>query len=82
MLRPGEGQLSLAGHEEVAQEPGDWFVWVETVSPGVLEPQNHRGLTAPLLGRWRLAFPVGFSQCPPECLDRPLPLQGDFSCGH
>lgn len=65
MLSPGEGQLSLAGQEEVAREPGDWLVWVETVSPGVLEPQNHRGLTAPLLpGRWRLAFRVGFSSVP------------------
>lgn len=60
----GEGQLSLAGHEEVAQEPGDWCVWVETVSPGVLEPQNHGGLTAPLPGRWRLAFRVGFASVP------------------
>lgn len=59
------GTAQPAGHEEVAQEPGDWCVWVETVSPGVLEPQNHGGLTAPLLpGRWRLAFRVGFPSVP------------------
>lgn len=62
MLRPGEGQRSPAGHEEVAQEPGGLIVWVEAVSPGVLEPQNHRRLTDPAArggGGWlsEWAFP-------------------------